>query len=97
MLYLSEEMEGRGERMTYDEIMKKVTTLRLNATNIVHLLPDKNFKWILSRDVLHTIEGELFNMVAYRDLINKRMLMGYPIEDYHGKDKNVIRLVWEVK
>lgn len=83
--------------MTYDEIMKKVTTLRLNATNIVHLLPDKNFKWILSRDVLHTIEGELFNMVAYRDLINMRKLEGYPIEVYEGREKDVIRLIWEVK
>ena len=83
--------------MTYDEIMKKVTTLRLKSAHIAQHISEENFKWVLSKDVLHTIESGLFNVSAYRNLVNKRTLEGYPIEVCEGREKDVIRLIWEVK
>lgn len=83
--------------MTYDEIMKKITTLRLKSAHIAQHISVGNFKWILSRDVLHTIESNLFNVVAYRNLVYKKTLEGYPIEVYEGREKDIIRLIWEVK
>ena len=83
--------------MTYEQVMERIIELHVKSVYTTNIIHDDNFKWILSEDVLHTIESKLFDMIAYRNLINKRTLMGYPIERYEGKDKNVIRLVWEVE